>query len=160
MAFTHPTTGGDPHVAGRPLVATYRTYEEAQRAVDYLSDEKFPVQKLGILGRDLRIEEAVLGRLDYRRAALAGLVQGIWFGFFVGIVLSLLNKNDAAAVLSVTILGAIFGVVFGLVSHAMTGGHRDFVSRRAVTATSYDVVCTWDSVELAKQVLAGMPAQG
>jgi hypothetical protein len=147
-----------PTVASRPLVATYSTYAEAQRAVDYLSDEKFPVQHLGILGRDLRIEEAVLGRLDWGKAAASGLVQGLWYGIFVGLVLSLFDSKGGGGgvILGCALLGIAFGVVLGLISYAMTGGRRDFVSRSAITATSYDVVCTWEHVEQAKSVLAGL----
>jgi hypothetical protein len=151
---------GGPLVANRPLVATYSTYAEAQRAVDYLSDQKFPVQHLGILGRDLRIEEAVLARLDWGKAAVAGLFQGLWYGIFVGLVLSFFvdQKNTSAVgvVLGTALIGIAFGLSLGLLSYAMTGGRRDFVSRSAVTATSYDVVCTWDQVEQAKSVLAGL----
>jgi hypothetical protein len=150
-------TGG-PTVASRPLVATYSTYAEAQRAVDYLSDQKFEVQHLGILGRDLRIEEAVLGRLDWGKAAVSGLVQGLWYGIFVGLVLSLFDSKDGGGgvIVGCALLGLAFGVVLGLISYATTGGRRDFVSRSAITATSYDVVCTWDHVDQAKSVLAGM----
>ena len=34
-------------------VGSYPTYAEAQRAVDYLSDQQFPVQQVTIVGVDL-----------------------------------------------------------------------------------------------------------
>lgn len=145
-----------PVVANRPLVATYKTYPEAQRAVDFLSDAKFPVQHLGILGRDLRIEEAVLGRLDWGKAAVAGLAQGLWYGLFVGLLISLFADRAGSVILGCALIGLAFGLGLALISYAATGGKRDFVSRSAITATSYDVVCTWEHVEQAKSVLAGM----
>ena len=145
-----------PVVANRPLVATYKTYPEAQRAVDYLSDQKFPVQHLGILGRDLRIEEAVLGRLDWGKAAVGGLAQGIWYGLFVGLLISLFADQPGSVILGCVLIGLAFGLGLALLSYAMTGGKRDFVSRSAITATSYDVVCTWEHVEQAKSVLTGL----
>jgi hypothetical protein len=148
--------GAGPVVANRPLVATYKTYPEAQRAVDYLSDQKFPVQHLGILGRDLRIEEAVLGRLDWGKAAVGGLAQGIWYGLFVGLLISLFANQPGSVILGCVLIGLAFGLGLALLSYAMTGGKRDFVSRSAITATSYDVVCTWEHVEQAKSVLAGL----
>ncbi len=39
-------------LAGRQLVASYTTYGQAQRAVDYLSDSSFPVEHTAIVGRD------------------------------------------------------------------------------------------------------------
>ncbi|NIS30548.1 MAG: magnesium transporter, partial [Actinobacteria bacterium] len=35
-------------------IGKYDTYEQAQRAVDYLSDQRFPVENLAIVGTDLR----------------------------------------------------------------------------------------------------------
>ena len=40
-------------------VGTYDTYADAQRAVDHLADEKFPVENLAIVGTDLRQVERV-----------------------------------------------------------------------------------------------------
>lgn len=45
----------------RPVVGSYPTYEGAQRAVDFLSDSKFPVERTAIIGSDLRMVETVLG---------------------------------------------------------------------------------------------------
>ena len=57
------------------VVGTYDTYVEAQRAVDFLSDEQFPVQHVSIVGSDLKMVENVLGRLTRGRAALAALLS-------------------------------------------------------------------------------------
>ena len=43
-----PATGGGPL---QRVVASYGNYAEAQRAVDYLSDNSFPVEKVTIVGR-------------------------------------------------------------------------------------------------------------
>ena len=45
------------------ILATYDTYAEAQKAVDFLSDEGFPVQHVSIVGSDLRMVENVMVRL-------------------------------------------------------------------------------------------------
>ncbi|MCY7372864.1 MAG: hypothetical protein LH461_04080, partial [Spirochaetaceae bacterium] len=75
------------------VIGSYDTYVEAQRAVDYLSDQQFPVQHVSIVGSDLRMVENVLGRLTRGRAALAGAASGAWFGLFVGVLLSLFADN-------------------------------------------------------------------
>src|SRR3982750_1205099 len=69
-------TAGGPTVA----VATYPDYASAQRAVDYLSDNKFPVQRTAIVGTGLRLVENVLGRLTTGRAVLIGAAWGAIFG--------------------------------------------------------------------------------
>ena len=147
-------------VQSRPLLASYRTYEEAQRAVDYLSDEKFPVENLGIIGNDLKIAETVLGRLTYGRAAAGGLASGAWFGLFVGLLLGLFAGSKyswVAIMLAGLLYGAVFGAMFGLGAFALTGGRRDFTSRKQIVATTYDVVCTWGKLDEAKAILAQMP---
>ena len=54
----------------RQTVASYDTYAEAQRAVDYLSDEKFSVEHVAIVAEGLRFVEQVTGRLNWGRALL------------------------------------------------------------------------------------------
>ena len=43
-------------------VGIFSSYADAQKAVDYLADEKFEVQNLAIVGTDLKSVERVLGR--------------------------------------------------------------------------------------------------
>ena len=43
-------------------VGSYGTYEEAQAAVDFLSDSKFAVENLMIVGTNLKSVERVVGR--------------------------------------------------------------------------------------------------
>jgi hypothetical protein len=53
----------DPVSAAWNTVAKFGDYESAQRAVDRLSDDGFPVEKLDIVGSGLRLVERVTGRL-------------------------------------------------------------------------------------------------
>jgi hypothetical protein len=141
------------------VVGTYDTYVEAQRAVDFLSDEQFPVQHVSIVGSDLKMVENVLGRLTRGRAAMAGAASGAWFGLFVGVLLSLFaskNTNGFGLVVAASLYGAVFGAIFGFVGHALSGGKRDFTSRSKIVASSYDVHCTWAEADKAREVLARM----
>src|SRR5262245_16264034 len=83
-----PSAGPGTGDAGRAsmTVATYADYASAQRAVDFLSDQNFPVQHTAIIGTDLRLVEKVLGRLTTARAALAGASGGAWFGLLIGLL--------------------------------------------------------------------------
>jgi len=141
------------------VVGTYDTYVEAQRAVDFLSDEQFPVQHVSIVGSGLKMVENVLGRLTRGRAAMAGAASGAWFGLFVGVLLSLFaskNTNGFGLVIAALLYGAVFGAIFGFVGHALSGGKRDFTSRSKIVASSYDVHCTWAEADKAREVLARM----
>jgi hypothetical protein len=152
-----PGQQGQQPVQNRPLVASYKTYEEAQRAVDFLSDNKFAVENVGIVGTDLKMAETVLGRLTWGRAIAGGLAAGAWFGSFVGLLLGLFAKSGTSAVGLIVfglVYGAIFGAIFAVVRYALSGGRRDFTSRSQIVASTYDVVCSWTKLEEAKAVLA------
>jgi hypothetical protein len=147
---------GMAEAANRPVLATYDTYLEAQRAVDYLSDQEFPVEHTAIIGTDLRMVEAITGRLTYARAAGAGAGSGAWFGLLVGLLLTFFTTASGWVVLVGLGYGAAFGVIFAVVSYAMTGGRRDFRSRSQIVASQYSVVVDADYEARARQVLAGL----
>jgi uncharacterized membrane protein len=71
------------------VIASYPNYADAQRAVDYLSDRKFPVQALSIVGTDLRIQENVRGRPSWGSVLMAGAAGGAWWGIFVGLLMAI-----------------------------------------------------------------------
>ena len=125
-------------------------------AVDFLSDNGFPVERTAIIGSDLRMVETVLGRLTRGRAALAGAGSGAWFGLLIGLLLSLFARGSSSALallLSALAYGAGFGAVFGFIGHALTGGRRDFTSRSQIIAGRYDVVADPDVADEAKNML-------
>ncbi|TWD74721.1 hypothetical protein FB561_6152 [Kribbella amoyensis] len=159
------TTQGMPSMDPRPTgvtIGTYDTYAEAQRAVDYLSDEKFPVEHTTIVGNNLRQVEKITGRLTWSRALTAGLASGAWFGLFVGVLLGLFTSDGGwlAALLTGVVLGAVFGIAFGAIGYAQMGGRRDFTSRTAVVATTYDVLCDLKFAEEARNHLAKLALKG
>ncbi|GAA3927906.1 hypothetical protein GCM10023085_06360 [Actinomadura viridis] len=140
----------------RPVVGSYTTYAGAQRAVDFLSDEKFPVERTAIIGSDLKMVETVLGRLTRGRAALAGAGSGAWFGLLVGLILALFATGQRATfplLVGAIIFGAVFGAVLGFIAQAMTGGRRDFASRSQIVAARYDVVADPEVADDAKNHL-------
>jgi uncharacterized membrane protein len=123
-------TGLSPDLttAGRHTVARYDGYEDAQRAVDHLSDAGFPVQQVEIVGSGLRLVERVTGRLTSGRAAMAGAGSGAWFGLFVGLLVGLFATGPAwlGLVLGGAAIGAAWGARFGFFAHRATHGQRDF----------------------------------
>lgn len=157
-----PVQNVDPSRA-MVAVATYPEYGDAQRAVDYLSDNKFPVEHTAIVGTNLRLVEQVLGRMTTGKAALLGLGAGAWFGLFIGLLFGIfVSGNWIALVLTATAIGAIWGLIFGAVAHAMTRGVRDFSAVRSLQAGEYSVSVSAEYAEQARQVLAGFtkPAAG
>ncbi|MCO8271223.1 hypothetical protein M1L60_11525 [Actinoplanes sp. TRM 88003] len=145
--------GGSPTV----VVGTYPDYAQAQKAVDTLSDNKFPVERTAIIGTDLRLVENVLGRLTVAKSALAGAASGAWFGLFVGLLFGLFSDSSWFAVILVCLLiGAAWGAVFGAIAHAATGGRRDFASRSSIQAGTYSVVTDAEVADQAKSLLVSL----
>lgn len=140
-------------------VETYRSYAEAQKTVDYLSDHGFPVGGTLIMGMDLRLVERVLGRLTYLRAAGKGAVGGAWFGLLIGLFYAIFTPRVLFPLISLVlwglIWGAIAGAIFGLVWHAMSRGERDFVSTSAIAAERYEVLVETPHVGRALELLTG-----
>jgi hypothetical protein len=148
---------------GGVQVATYGDYAQAQRAVDFLSDQKFPVENVTIIGSDLRMIERVTGRLTWGRALGAGAASGAWFGLFVGLLLGIFAVNGTswvASVLTGLIIGLVFGAIFGAVGYGATQGRRDFTSVNQVVANRYDVMCNPQYAEEARAHLARLSLQG
>jgi heat induced stress protein YflT len=76
---------------GRRPIAEYHSYSAAERAVDYLSDNGFPVSRVAIIGSDVRLVEQVVGRLNYGGAVLRGAGSGALTGLLIGWLFGLFN---------------------------------------------------------------------
>ncbi|WP_431967583.1 general stress protein [Nocardia sp. bgisy134] len=136
-------------------VGSYPTYAEAQRAVDYLADNQFPVQDVTIVGVDLMQVERVLYRLNWGKVIGGGVVSGAWLGLFLGLLLSLFTTSGAFGPLLVGLVGGIiFGVISTSIPYAATRGQRDFASTMQLVAGRYDVLCDPKSAEQARDMLA------
>jgi hypothetical protein len=139
-------------------LGTYEKYEDAQKAVDYLSDNQFAVENCMIVGTDLRQVERVTGRLTRGRVIGAGALSGMWMGLFVGLIFALFVQNSSTwAVLATVAFGAAFGTVWALLGYAATKGRRDFTSVSQVVATRYEVLVEHRLAEQGRALLAKMP---
>ncbi|MPZ95666.1 MAG: hypothetical protein GEU96_12335 [Propionibacteriales bacterium] len=139
-------------------VGSYDTYEGAQGAVDFLSDNEFPVQHLTIVGKELRLVERVVGRLTTRRAAMLGAMGGAAWGLFIGVLIMLFASTEESVPFLLPVFSAAFGALLGAITgalgHSATGGHRDFSSSTSVVPTSYEILCQHQHAEDARQLLA------
>jgi hypothetical protein len=151
-----------PGTAPKTTVATYGSYAEAERAVDFLSDRDFPVERVAIVGTGLRTVEQVAGRLTVGRAALAGAGQGAMIGLLFGLLFGLFFSGPAffGVVLYGLVAGAVFGAIFGAISQAAQRGRRDFASVRGMQAERYEVQVEHEYSARAKQLLAELEGAG
>ena len=147
-----------PNQPARQVIATFDNYADAERVVDYLSDQRFEVNRVAIVGRDLEYVEQVLGRLNYGGAALRGAGAGALVGALIGWIFGLFNWIEpliSALLLAGygLIFGAILGALFGLLVHALQGGRRDFHSVSGLRPKYYDVVADVEVADRALQLL-------
>jgi F0F1-type ATP synthase assembly protein I len=158
MSSGLPRTGSPLRLEFPQSLAVYDDYAAAQKAVDFLSDEKFPVEQCMIVGTDLKRIERITGRLNYSKVAMGGLLSGLWLGLFVGLVLSLFADNGAlGTILSTMVFGAAFGIIWAVAGFAATRGQRDFSSVTQVVATRYEVLVEHKSAAQARELLARLP---
>lgn len=146
--------------ATRRTIASYSGYQEAVRAVDWLSDRGFPVERVAIVGTGLRSVEQVAGRVTTGRAALTGALQGAMIGLLFALLFGLFFTGPGFLGLLVyaVVAGALFGAVFGALGHSALGGERDFASAVHTEAERYDVQVDESAAGEAKQLLDAMPA--
>ena len=139
-------------------LGVYDDYAQAQKAVDYLADQEFPVENCMIVGTELKQVERVTGRLTTGRVAMGGLLSGIWLGLFVGLIFSLFGEGSALGIIASTaVFGALFGVIWALAGYAATRGRRDFSSVSQIVATRYEVLVEHKHAARGRELLARMP---
>jgi len=140
-------------------VAIYDAYEDAQKAVDYLADHDFPVERLAIVGTDLKSVERVTGRLTWGKVLLTGAAGGVMWGLALAVLLWIFVPGHS--LVSYLVWGLLFGVLYGVlasaVQYAMTRGQRDFSSEQAVIATHYEVLGESDVFAKARSLLGENP---
>ncbi len=140
-------------------VGLYSTYAEAQKAVDYLADEKFQVQNLAIVGTELKSVERVLGRRSWGTVIAQGVQSGISTGLLVGIVFLLFSRPASILLLllGALVIGILLGVAFAAIGYAMSHGRRDFTSVTQTVATKYEVLCEHKLAAQAREMLLKLP---
>lgn len=151
-----------PEIPKGEIVSTYDRYEDAKRAVDILARADFPVRQISIVGNDVRSVERVTGRLSYGRVALMGALSGAYFGLFLGILLFIFQPDNAAifgVFIAALVIGAGFGMLFGVLSYAMNRNRRDFSSVMQMVATRYDLITDPGLLHQARQTLTNPPAK-
>lgn len=148
----------------RRTVAAYRAYPEAQRAVDFLADRKFPVERTAIVAEGLSLVEQVTGRRGWGQALLDGVLSGALTGALFGFIFGLFNWiTPVLSSLTLSLYGLVFGAIVGAIisaiSYAISGGKRDFSSVSGVQADHYNLMADGEVADEAARLLNGMPAE-
>ncbi|SDL39199.1 general stress protein [Tessaracoccus oleiagri] len=137
----------------------FGAYEDAQKAVDFLVERKFPVENLMIVGTNLKLVERVIAPRTWPRVLGRGALSGIGTGFLMGLMLLLFVGGDNP--LLMLLLGLAIGVFTGVVTaglgRSLAGGKREFESMRDTVATNFEVLVEHKVAQQARELLATMP---
>ncbi len=148
--------------ASRRTITTVTSYEAAEQAVDFLSDQDFPVEHITIVGTGLRYVEQVSRRLTTGNAALLGAGSGALLGLFWGLLFGLFFTVDSGSFWGVLgyslVIGVVFGALWGAIAQASTGRRRDFASVADTIADRYEVQVDASFADRAERILVRMPA--
>jgi hypothetical protein len=160
MSDTEARSGemGPPGTPAPVTLAVFDDYPSVQQAVDRLADHGFPVDRVSIVGRDVRYVEQVTGRMTVATAAALGALQGAVLGALFALGFGLIftfSPNPALPLLVLygIVAGGALGALFGALSHAAGGGHRDFTSVPGMVADHYALVVDPDVAERAAALL-------
>jgi hypothetical protein len=160
-AWAFAARGAVPGLPTGQSIAIYDSYADAQRAIDYLADQQFPVQHLAIVGTDLKQIERVTGRLNWGKVLMGGLAGGAWIGLLIGLLFALFTPENTVRILIFSVVwAALFGAILAAVGYAFSGGRRDFTSMTATIASRYEVFCHHQHAARARQLLAQLAMRG
>ncbi len=156
-----PQQPADRPTIAQTMLKSFDRYPDAQSAVDTLSDEGFPVKNVSIVWSRLRQVEYVTGRRTIGTAARDGALSGLWFGGFLGLLLSLFVELDEGAsslglIVTYAAAGAVLNAIFMAFRHWSQRGARDFSTVGKLDAEAFEVWVDKNHVAQAAGIL-GVP---
>ncbi|WP_212754956.1 general stress protein, partial [Microbacterium ulmi] len=135
-------------------VASYPTYEAAQKAVSSLIAADVPARDIAIVGTGLRSIERITGKLGYATAARSGAINGLLLGLLFSAIFVLGTPSPPIQLfVGVLFVGIAIGMLMSIISFAIVRRRRDFASVMQVVAEHYEVSVASASVNRARQVL-------
>ncbi|WP_417563675.1 general stress protein [Microbacterium sp.] len=135
-------------------VASFPTYEAAQKAVSELIAGDVPARDIAIVGFGLRSIERVTGKLGYATAARTGAINGLLLGLFFSAIFLLGSSTVSVPVfIGVLFIGVALGMLMSIGAYAIVRRRRDFASVMQVVADHYDVTVLAGSIHRAREIV-------
>lgn len=140
-------------------VASFPSYEAAQKAVSSLIAGEVPAKHVAIVGTGLRSIERVTGKLGYATAARSGAINGLLLGLLFSAIFVIGTPSPPIQLfVGVLIVGIAIGMLLSLLTFAIVRRRRDFASVVQVVADHYDVTVSAESVHRAREILGASAA--
>ncbi|MGN7188326.1 general stress protein [Microbacterium enclense] len=135
-------------------VASFSTYEQAQKAVSSLIAGEVPARDIAIVGSGLRSIERITGKLGYATAARSGALNGLMLGLLFAFIFVLGTPTvQISAFIGVLLVGMALGMLLSLGTYSIVRRRRDFASVMQVAADHYDVCVAATSVQKARGIV-------
>lgn len=140
-------------------VASFPSYEAAQKAVSALIAGEVPAKQVAIVGTGLRSIERVTGKLGYATAARSGALNGLLLGLLFSAIFVIGTPSPPIQLfVGVLIVGIALGMLLSLLTFAIVRRRRDFASVMQVVADHYDITVSAESVHRAREILGASTA--
>jgi hypothetical protein len=140
-------------------VASFPTYEAAQKAVSSLIAGEVPARDIAIVGQGLRSVERITGRLGYASAARSGAINGLLLGLLFSAILVIGSPSvPMQAFVGVLFVGIAIGMLLSIITYSFVRRRRDYASVMQVVADHYEVTVTAASIHRARQILGPQSA--
>jgi hypothetical protein len=142
---------------GWRVVRSFSSFQQAQRAIDQLAVARFPVCRVTVVARGLRLLEQRGGRPGYGWAALHGLLLGGPVAAVLGVLVAVAVLNEpVAAGLTLAawaaLAGGLGGVAIGVGVEALGALWRP-ARQTVLHADRYDVVADGEVADQAGRLL-------
>lgn len=148
-----------PSVPTGEVVGSFADYAAAKDAVNRLSAQGFPIERVAIIGSDLRSVERVTGQMTYGRAAISGLMTGVMLAFFAGCIAIIVNPVITfGSLLAMGLVAIGFGILWSIAGFALSPTKRDFTSVMQTVASRFDLIVPPEQAAAARQALGGVAA--
>lgn len=135
-------------------VASYTSYEAAQKAVTELIASEVAARDIAIVGKGLRSIERITGRLGYATAARSGAINGILIGLLFSAILMIGNPEAPIQLFfGVLLVGIAIGMLLSLTMFAIVRRRRNYSSVMQVVADHYELTVRAGSIHKAREVL-------
>lgn len=140
-------------------IASFPTYDAAQKAVSSLIAGEVPARDIAIVGQGLRSVERVTGRLGYASAARSGAINGLLLGLLFSAILVIGSPSvPIQAFVGVLFVGIAIGMLLSIITYSFVRRRRDYASVMQVVADHYEVTVTASSIHRARQILGPQAA--
>ena len=168
MSLFNPQPGaGNPLGLANPLfsleypqsIGVFTSYADAQKAVDALADQNFPVNNIAIVGTDLKLVERVTGRKTWGTVIQQGMLSGLSTALMIAMILFLFDptRDFFGLFLEALAIGMVIGVGFAALGHRMSGGQRDFTSVSQTIPGKFEILCEHKVANQARDLLSRTP---